>query len=534
VNHDAIVIGGGHNGLVCAAYLARAGMRVLVLEARESVGGMSSTRALAPGVRAPALAHTVGRLSPVVARELGLRAHGLMLVQPDVRLFAPQLDGRGLTLWGDARRSASDLAQTGLASPNDAHTWVDRDARLRTLARALWPILRRAPPDLADVSLGRRARSLAAAARTDPQLVRAMPMAVSDVVAEWFESDALQAAVAARGVLYTALGPRMPGTGAVLLTDAASSDGGLAGSAVFARGGPGAVADALAAAIRQNGGEIRTASRVVRVKSRADRASGVMLDGGEEADAAIVVSALDPKQTLLDLLEPEVLGPHLSWRAGNIRQNGATAKVNFALQSLPVFPGAYDDAHRLRGRIIIAPSMGYLDLAARPARYGEAAQQPLLEITIPSLVDPTLVDTQRAGKVRHVMSVVAQAAPYELRTGTWDERRSELGDIVTRTIDSFAPGFADVVVDRQVLTPLDIEREYGARGGHAMHAEVALDQWFEWRPMHGYGGYRMPLDGFYLAASGAHPGGGVTGMPGRLAAQRIIDDMKQGRLRVAA
>lgn len=512
MTYDAIVIGGGHNGLVCAAYLGRAGLHVLVLEARESIGGMAE------------MAGTVGRLSPAVARELGLRRHGLRLVQSDARTFAPQSDGRGLTLWGDVAATVKELADNPLVGARDAERYADADARLRSLGRSLAPMLRRAPADLAASSLGASIRSVAGAARLDPQLLRHMPMAVADLAADWFESDALRAAIAARGVLYTALGPRAPGTSGVLITEAATSAGGLAAQAVFARGGQRAVSEALAGAIKEKGGEIRTAARVTRVRHAGERAVGVTLANGEEIDASVVVSGLDPKTTLLDLLEPEVLGPRLSWRASNIRQDGATARVSYGLRALPVFPAAFDDARRLRGRVLIAPSMRYLDLAARPARHGEIAEQPLLEITIPSLIDPTLVDAGRAPKVRHVMNVVAQAFPRELARGTWDERRAELGHIVTGTIEEYAPGFCELIDRCEVMTPLDIEREYGARGGHPMHAEVALDQWFEWRPLHGLGRYRMPLDGLYLCGSGAHPGGGVTGLPGRLAAQAVAVD----------
>ena len=339
VSYDAIVIGGGHNGLVCAAYLGRAGLRTLVLEARDSVGGMAD------------LALTVGRLSPTVARELGLRRHGLRLVQPDAQVFAPQPDGRGLTLWGDAALTARELADNPLVGAADADRYASVDGELRAVARSLAPILRRIPPDLTGVTTGATVRSVAGLTRVGPRLWRLMPMAVRDLVEEWFESDALRAAVAARGVLYTALGPRMPGTGQVLLTDAASSNGGLAGQTVFARGGPGALSKALADAVRATGGEIRTAARVTRIKRVGDRTTGVVLEGGDEIDANVVVSNLDPKTTLLDLLEPEVLGPRLSWRADNIRQNGATASVTYTLRALPVFPAAYDDGRRLRGRI---------------------------------------------------------------------------------------------------------------------------------------------------------------------------------------
>ena len=527
MTYDAVVVGAGHNGLVCAAYLARAGMRVLVLERREEVGGMAGTNELLRGVRVPTLAHTVGRLRPSVARDLSLRDHGLRLVQPQVRVFAPQLDRRAVTLWGDAARTAAELAGNELVSAADVRAYAAIDGRARALGRGLAQILARVPPDLssptlADAFAGARA-GLAArvrARRADASMLRVSPMAVRDIVGEWFESDALQAAVAARGVLFTALGPRMPGTAAVLLTDLAGNDGGLAGQAVFARGGPGALAGALAAAARANGAEIRTSTPVARVRRDGERVSGVVLESGEEIGGAIVVSSLDPKTTLLDLVEPEALGPTLSWRASNIRQRGVTAKVNFALRDLPRFTAAADDERSLRGRILIAPSMRYLELAQRPAKYDETAAQPLIEATIPTLVDPDLVAARRRGsKVKHVLSAVAQAT-----------HGVEVGDVVISTLEAYAPGFGDLVVERQVITPADVEREYGATGGHPMHAEIALDQWFAWRPMHGYGHYRMPLNGLYLCGSGAHPGGGITGGPGQLCAREVLSNWKRSRL----
>lgn len=534
---DAVVVGAGHNGLVCAAYLARAGLRVLLLERRESVGGMAGTSELLPGIRVPTLAHTVGRLSPQVARELRLREHGLALVQPQVRVFAPQPDGRALTLWGDAAKTARELAAGGVVATADAESYVSADAAVRGWGRALGELMGRAPIDLAAPGMGdafagvRRAVAARAHARaSSAELLRVMPMAVRDLVGEWFAADGLRAAVAARGVLLTGLGPRMPGTAGVLLTDLAGNDGGICGQTVFARRGPGAVSDALAAAVSAAGGEIRTSTAVARVRRDGDQTRGVTLGSGEEIDASIVVSGLDPRTTLLDLVDPEALGPRMGWRAGNIRASGATAKVNFALSDLPSFTAAAGNAALLRGRVLIAPSMRYLDLAMRPAKFGEIADAPLLEATIPSIVDPGLIAPTGRGKarrVKHVMSVIAQAAPYELRDGDWDARRNELGDIVTSTLEEYAPGFGDLVVVRQVLTPLDIEREFGAQGGHPMHAEVALDQWFAWRPLHGLGRYRMPLRGLYLCGSGAHPGGGVTGLPGRLAAQAVLEDKRR-------
>jgi phytoene dehydrogenase-like protein len=520
---DAIVIGAGHNGLVCAAYLARGGKRVVVLEARDQIGGMAETIELAPGVRVPGLAHTVGRFRASIVRDLALRDHGLRFVAPEVRVFAPQGDGRAIVLRANAAMTANGLATNELVGRRDAARYEQIDERVRVLGRALGQIHSRVPPDLASPSIGDVINGLGTAWRarsrtkqTSDGLLRVMPMAVRDLVEEWFESDALRAVIAARGLLLSGLGPRMPGTAGILLSDGAANEGGLAGQTVFARGGTGALSDALSAAARSFGATVRTGAHVMYVlrDRESERARGVVLDSGEEIAAPIVVSSLDPRTTLLGFLEPEVLGPRLSWRASNIRQRGVTAKVNFALRGVPDFPAAREDPRRLHGRILLAPSMVALERAADPAKYGEVADEPIIEMTIPSLSDPTLLDADRAGDVRHVASAVVQVA------------REGAAEVATRVIERYAPGFADLIVARHEIKPSDIERDYGADGGHPMHAEVGLDQWFEWRPLHGYGRYRMPLDGMYLAGSGAHPGGGVTGMPGYLAAHAVLEDSR--------
>ena len=536
-SYDAIVIGGGHNGLVCAAYLARDGLSTVVLERRSVVGGMAGTAELMPGVRVPTLAHTVGRLRPSVARDLQLRDHGLALVQPDVRVFAPQADGRHITLWTDVARTAAELADGGLVSQRDAAAYPIAEGRLRTLGAALGTLMTRTPPDLTRASLGDALDGVKAGllARTRASsesggLLRVLPMAVADLVGEWFESDALRALICARAVQYSALGPRMPGSAQLLLAEAAGNDGGLAGQSVFVRGGPGALADALASAARAFGVDVRSDAEVVGVRHAGDRVQGIALASGEEIDAPVVVSGVDPKQTLLRLLPPEVLGPRLSWRASNIRQRGVTAKVNLALGGLPSFRGLDPaaGAPRLRGRIVFAPGMRVLERATDGAKYGRMADEPYLEATIPTLIDPGLVEADGTGGQRHVMSIIVQSAPFDLRAGDWDEQRESLGDSVVRTLEAYAPGIGGLVEARQVITPLDLERDYGATEGHALHAEAGLDQWFAWRPLHGLGRYRMPLAGFYLCGSGAHPGGGITGGPGQLAARQVLADARSG------
>jgi phytoene dehydrogenase-like protein len=529
---DAIVIGGGHNGLVTAAYLGQAGLRTLVLERRERVGGAAETSELAPGIRIPTLAHTVGRLRPSVVRELDLRRHGLALVAPDVRVFAPRPDGRSVTLWSNTDRTTAALRDW---SPRDGERYVEFDRLVRSLARFLGEIAATTPPDihspgladaLAGLRLGRTFRGLGKHdART---ITRVLPMAVADFVAEAFDSDAVQAAIAWRGVQYCSLGPWSPGSAAVLLMDSAGNDGGAAGQTVFARGGPGAVARALEAACRAAGVEIRTSAPVSAITSRDGRATGVVLEGGEEIEASAVVSGVDPKRSLVELVDPVALGPSLGWRASNIRTPGVVAKVNLALRRLPSFPAAGDDAERLlSGRILVAPGIDAMERAFDASKYGRISDAPILEATIPSLIDPSLVEGGKTGT--QVMSVVFQYAPYTLRDATWEACRESVGDLAIRTLETVAPGIGKLVTARQVITPVDLERDYGLTGGHPLHAEPALDSYFLWRPLLGHARYRMPLDGLYLCGSGAHPGGGITGAPGQNAAREILSDWKRRR-----
>jgi phytoene dehydrogenase-like protein len=534
---DAIVVGAGHNALVAAAYLGRAGLRTLVLERRERVGGAADTSELAEGVRVPTLAHTVGRLRPSVARELDLRSHGLSLVAPEVRVFAPRQDGGAITLLSDIDRTADGLRAT---SAHDASAYAEFDRLVRSLGRFLAELGARTPPGirspglgdaLSGLRLGRTFRGLGA--RDARTITRVLPMAVADFVAEAFETDALRAAIAWRGVQYCFLGPWSAGSTAVLLMDSAGNDGGAAGQTVFARGGPGAVASALEGAARAAGVEIRTGAEVAAVTSRDGRVTGVALAGsGEEIAAPVVVSGLDPKRTLVGLVDPVALGPSLGWRASNIRQPGVVAKVNLVLRRLPKFPAAGSDPERLlRGRIVVAPGIDAMERAFDAAKYGRISETPILEATIPSLVDPSLVEGARAGT--QVMSVVVQYAPYALRDGAWDDAaREALGELAVQTLESVAPGIGKLVTARRVLTPLDLERDYGLTGGHPLHAEPALDSFFLWRPLLGHARYRMPVEGLYLSSSGAHPGGGITGGPGQNAAREILADRKRvGRRR---
>ncbi len=530
--YDAIVVGAGHNGLVAATYMARAGLRVLVLEARDVVGGATVTEEIAPGVRVPSLAHTVGRLRPSIARELELSRHGLALVAPEVRVFAPQPDGRAVTLWAELAKTVDSLRAW---SEDDATSFVEFDRSVRVLSRFLADLGDEAPPEIkapgfGDALLGLRlGRAFRGLGRLDGRtILRVLAMAAADYVAESFEHEAIRGTLAWRGVRYTAMGPWSAGTTQVLLADAAGNDGGAAGETVFARGGPSALADALAAAALEAGAEIRTGARVAQVSTLDGTVTGVVLEGGDEIASPRVVSGLDPKRLLTSLVDPVTVGPSMRWRAGNIRTPGSVAKINLVLDGLPEFPAAGGDPRLLRGRIQVnTTSIDAMEHAFDASKYGRIADEPVLEATIPSLVDPSLVAGAPEGT--QVMSVLMQWMPKAHADGDWATQRDAIGDLAIRTLESVAPGLGSRVTARQVLTPADLETEYGLTGGHPLHAEPALDSFFLWRPLLGWARYRMPVPGLYLAGSGAHPGGGVTGAPGRNAAAEVIADRKKRR-----
>jgi phytoene dehydrogenase-like protein len=351
-------------------------------------------------------------------------------------------------------------------------------------------------------------------------------MAIADYVAEAFEHDAVRGAIAARAVQYTAMGPWSAGTTAVLLTDSAGNEGGAAGQSTTARGGPGALAEALANAATAFGAEIRTEAEVAEVTIERERATGVALADGSEIGARAVVTATDPKRTLTTLLDPVEVGPHLRWRASNIRTPGTVSKVNLALSGLPRFDGA--EPERMAGRIVFAPSVDALERAFDASKYGAIAEEPFLEATIPTIADPTL-----APEGTHVLSVVAQWTPYELRGTDWSAERDRLGDLVVRALERHSPGLSNLVTARHVITPVDLETNYGLSGGNVYHGEPGLDQFFVWRPLLGHARYRLAMPGLYLCGSGAHPGGGVTGGPGANAAREILSDLRKRSSRAA-
>ena len=525
---DVIVVGGGVNGLVAGALLAKAGRRTLILERTDRVGGCARTGEIAPGFRAPTLAHAAA-LSPAVVRSLALERYGLTILRPAADLYAPTANGRGLVLWRDPARAAVEIRAF---SAKDSDRYAPFLDSFRKIAGVLTALLDAAAPSIDEPSggdliellkTGRRFRALGKADAY--RLIRWMPMGVADLVAEWFESEPLRAAVAAGGVVGAFLGPRSAGSAALLLLLGAGEGHPLA-SGWFAQGGAGAIADALASAARAAGADIRTRAEVARIDVAGETAAGVTLATGERIDARMVVSNADPKRTLLGLVDPIHLPPEFVRRVQNIRTHGTLAKVNYAVSSLPRFNGlshidAAQQVFALSGRVRLAGNVDAIERAFDAAKYGALADDPVIELRIPSVVDPSL-----APPAQHVVSAYVQYAPYHLRGTTWDAERERLGAAATKTIDRFAPGFAASVVAREVITPLDLERVYGLTGGHIFHGELALDQLFVSRPLLAWARYATPIKNLYLCGSGTHPGTGLDGRSGALAAREILRSTK--------
>jgi phytoene dehydrogenase-like protein len=356
------------------------------------------------------------------------------------------------------------------------------------------------------------------------EFLRILPMSVADLLNEWFDSDLLKASLAASGILGSFVGPRQQGTAFNLLHHQIGDSNGALRTAGFVRGGVGDLAQSLARAAQQAGAEIRTNAEVAKVVTKNGAATGIVLQSGEEITAANVISSADVKQTFLTLVEPTYLDPHFLLQVQNIRCRGTVAKINLALDALAKFKSSPqpDAPARLGGIIHIGPTMDYLERACDDAKYGRYSQQPFLEITLPSITDPSLAP---AGK--HVMSVWMQSAPYHLRETNWDDQRETLGDTVVNLIEDYAPGFKNSILHRQVLTPFDLEQTYGLTQGHLYHAEMALDQLFFMRPVPGWSRYHTPIENLYLCGSGTHPGGGITGLPGYYGAKEILKSLKR-------
>ncbi|MEY4635833.1 MAG: hypothetical protein RJA55_1631 [Acidobacteriota bacterium] len=519
--YDAIVIGGGVNGLTCAAMLGKAGVRTVLVEQRDDVGGCAAESEIAPGFRVPTLAHATGPVRRDVVEHLQLYLHGLTFLDRAIDVSSLSPDGRALPLWHDPRRTADGLAAW---SQRDAQAWPAFHQSLARLGGLIGSLFQSAPPSI-DAPNARDLFALMhtlSAFRGLPKadqwrLLRWGPMAVADLVSESVENELLRATLAADGIFGAMLGPWSAGSGLQLLLSAANRSLAWPGGQVVA-GGPVALARALRGAAERHGVEIRTGAAVARIEVKNDRAAGVTLATGAHIEGRAVVSGVDPKRTFLALCEADHLPPEFSWRIANYRSRGTLAKVNFALSAWPSFTGATREM--LSGRVRLAPDLDYLERAFDHAKYGRYSTHPWIEFTVPSIDNPAL-----APEGAHVLSAYAQFAPFQLRDTNWDAERDRLGDIVTTTLEQYAPGFSASIVARQVLTPLDLERGWGLSGGQIFHGELALDQFFTMRPVLGFGSHRTPIRDLFLCSSGSHPGTGLTGGSGANAAAVIAREL---------
>src|SRR5579872_2759311 len=521
---DVVIIGGGHNGLVAAFYLARAGYRPLVLERRAQVGGAAVTDEFHPGFRCSTLAHTAGPLRPDIVRDMQLEKHGLMVITPEVCVTALSPDGRALTLYQDLAKSAEQISAF---SQKDAAKYPEFQQSLTKISKVIAEALATTPPNIDDPSRGdlwsmlKTGRAIRKLGKKDMfRLLRWGPMAVADLAAEYFETELLRAVIAARGVFGTFLGPWSAGSALVLLIRAAG-DPHPAGSASFAAGGMGAVTQAMASAAKAAGAEIRCGAEVIEIHVQNGVATGVLLSTGEEITAKAVISNADPKRTLLKLTDPTHLSPDFVQKLQHYRGNGSVAKVNLALSALPKFTALNGNTAALRGRIHIGNEIDYLERAFDESKYGDFSKQPYLEATIPSLTDPTL-----APEGKHVMSIYMQYAPYKLK-GDWEEQRKALGQTVVKTLAQYAPNLPELILTHQIITPHDLEEKYGLTGGQIFHGELALDQFFTMRPLLDWARYQTPIENLYLCGSGTHPGAGLTGGSGANAAREILKELKK-------
>jgi phytoene dehydrogenase-like protein len=526
-NYDVIIVGGGHNGLVAGSYLAKAGRRVVILEKKAAVGGAAVSEEFAPGFKASSCAGGAGYLSSKVVGDLGLKAHGLAIEPSEAVAFVPQTDASQLTIWRDVSRTVEEIAKFSSA---DAEAYPGFLAAMRPMAEAVAGLLEITPPDLPDVGWSDfpSARTMAGPMRrlgrkNVSQFLKTLPMPVSDLLDEWFESDVLKGAISASAVKDITWGPRESGTAYTLLYNWALSNSGLFRSSGGMKGGMGAITGVLATAARSFGVEILTDTPVSEILVEKGVATGVVLAGGDKLNAKVIVSGADPRTTFTELLDPSRLDLTVVRNVRNIKYRGSAARIHLALDSLPEFSALAGsaDLSALKGAIQIAPNMLYIQRAYDRTKYGEYAPHPYLDIEIPTLSDPEMAP---AGQ--HVMSITAKYIPYALRQGSWEGHREAVVDAVLSTLAEYAPKLRDSIIHKEVLLPLDLEERFGLPEGNGNHGEMSLDQFLHMRPLPGYAQYKAPVEGLFLCGAGAHPGGGVTGLPGHNAAREILKATK--------
>ena len=507
-----------------AAYLARAGVRVLVVEARELVGGCAVTEEIWPGYRVSTASYLASLMQEKVVRDLELERFGYRVDAKDPAFFSPFPDGRHLFMWQDRAKTLAEIAKF---SQHDAEAFPRYEAHLEKLGIVAESLLLTTPPDFPPQGIGdfieylKLMGKLRGLSRTEiVGLVKVFTQSAADFLDDWFECEEIKVTLATDGVIGANGGPRSPGTAYILLHHCMGGVNGHRGLWGFVRGGMGAVSNAIADSARASGAVIRTNAPVEKIIVKNGRAAGVVLTGGEEIDAPIVASNLDPRRTFLHLVEESALPADFVGGIRRFRSEGTSLKMNLALSGLPeftAFPGAPGPQHR--ATMHLCPSIEYVERAWDDAKYGRPSRSPLIEMTIPTLYDASL-----APPGHHIMGIFLQYAPYTLKGADWDAEREPYADRVLDVIQEYCPNIRDIVVERQTLTPLDLERRFGLTGGNIFHGEMSLDQMFAMRPLAGWAKYRTPIKGLYLCGSGAHPGGGVMGAPGHNAAREILKD----------
>jgi phytoene dehydrogenase-like protein len=522
--YDAIIIGGGHNGLTCAAYLAKAGQKVLVLERRYILGGAAVTEEIYPGYKFTVCSYVVSLLRPEVIQELQLAKHGLHIM-PYHTAFVPMEDGNYFAYYADQASTREEIKRH---SRRDADKYPEFNQMMYEMAFAVKPIIGMVPPDPANPGLsglrtlrefGRHLQSLGK--ERFHQLTKIMTMSAIDFLNEWYETDVLKALSALNGIIGTMLGPHSPGTAYVLLHHYMGELDGAFTAWGWQRGGTGGVSEAIASAARSFGADIRCNAPVSEIIIKNGRATGVALENGEEIYANTIVSGADPYVTFRKLVDEKELPPDLVQAIDNFKFRGSSGKVNLALDALPDF-SAMKDKTLLNGMIELAPSVDYLEQAYDDAKYGSFSKRPYMDIVIPSTIDPTM-----APPGKHVMSIFVQYASYNMpEHGNRDQQREAFGTAVIDTLTDFVPNLKDIILHKQVLTPWDLEQEIGLTEGNIFQGELTLDQLFFLRPAAGWANYRTPIKNYYQCGSGTHPGGGITSGPGRLAALEILKDVK--------